>query len=73
MDFDGFLEHFRLPFWMFSVQKSMFFSKTFVDIIFYGLGDNLWSILCSILDDFLMKKGVWNKKDDFMKNLVFLK
>ena len=52
MDFDGFLEHFRLPFWMFSDKKICVFSKRLVDIIFYGFGDHFWNILCFFLDDF---------------------
>ncbi len=73
MDFCGFVEHVRLPFWMFSDKTSVFLLKRFVDIIFCGFGDHLLSMLFSILDDFWMKTGAWNKKGDFMKNLVFLK
>ena len=38
VDFDGFLEHFRLPFWMFSDQKSVFFRRYFLTSFYVGLG-----------------------------------
>ena len=38
VDFDGFLEHFRLPFWMFPDKKSVLFRRYFLTSFYVGLG-----------------------------------
>ena len=66
VDFDGFLEHVKLPFCVFSDQSSVFFRTDLLTSFSIGLGI---FILCSMLEDFWMKTGAWNKKGGFMKNV----
>ena len=73
MDVDGFLEHVGLPFWMFSDKKSVFFGRYFLTSFYVGLGIIFGAFCAQFWMIFFMKTGAWNKKGDFMKNLVFLK
>ena len=57
-DFDGFLEHFTLPCWMFFGSKIVVFSNLFFDHVFCGFGYRFWSIFRLTVVDFWMKKGV---------------
>ena len=54
VDFDGLLEHFRLPFWMFSDKKSVFVRTDFLTSCSMGVG-NIFGAFCvqfwTILDE----------------------